>query len=129
MFRCFINIQKDANERKLTQVGRTNVAIYTCTKFVLRFVYVDANNSVRSWQILYVNHVLWCFINIQKDANEQKLTQAGRTNVAIYMCTKFVLRFVYVDTNNSVRSWQILYVNHVLWYVNGNAAQVCNHKI
>ena len=62
-----------------------------------------------------------CFTNIQKDANEQKLTQAGRTNVAIYMCTKFAVRFVYVDTNNSVRSWQILYVFHVLWYVNGNA--------
>ena len=29
---------------------------------------------------------------------------------------------MYVDTNNSVRSWQILYVNHVLQYVNGNAA-------
>ena len=28
---------------------------------------------------------------------------------------------MYVDTNNSVRSWQILYVNHVLQYVNGNA--------
>ena len=27
MFRCFINIQKDANERKLTQAGHTNVAI------------------------------------------------------------------------------------------------------
>ena len=27
----------------------------------------------------------------------------------------------YVDTNNSVRSWQILYANHVLQYVNGNA--------
>ena len=28
MFRCFINIQKDANERKLTQAGHTNIAIY-----------------------------------------------------------------------------------------------------
>ena len=41
--------------------------------------------------------------------------------VAVYMCTKFAVRFVYVDTNNSVRTWQILYVNHILWYVNGNA--------
>ena len=64
-----------------------------------------------------------CFINIQKDANERKLTQTGRTNVSIYACTKFAVCFVYVDTNNSVRSWQILYVNHVLWYVNGNAAR------
>ena len=39
----------------------------------------------------------------------------------IYMCTKFAVCFVYIDTNNSVRSWQILYVNHMLWYVNGNA--------
>ena len=31
---------------------------------------------------------------------------------------------MYVDTNNSVRSWQILYVNHVLQYVNGNAGPV-----
>ena len=29
--------------------------------------------------------------------------------------------FMYVDTNSSVRSWQILYVNYVLQYVNGNA--------
>ena len=42
-------------------------------------------------------------------------------NIAIYMCTKFAVRFVYVDTNNSVHSWQILYMNHILWYVNGNA--------
>ena len=67
--------------------------------------------------------VFRCCINIQKDANERKLTQAGRTNVAVYTCTKFVLRFVYVDTNNSVRSWQILYMNHILWYVNGNAGK------
>ena len=66
-----------------------------------------------------------CFINIQKDANERKLTHAGRTNVAIYMCTKFAVRFVYVDTNKFVRSWQILYVNQVLWYVNGNAVCPC----
>ena len=51
----------------------------------------------------------------------QKLTQAGHTNIAICTCTKFAVPFVYVDTNNSVRSWQILYVNHVLRYVNGNA--------
>ena len=62
-----------------------------------------------------------CFINIQKDANERKLMQAECTNVTIYTCTKFAVRFVYVDTNNSVCSWQILYVNHVLWYMNGNA--------
>ena len=28
VFRCFINIQKDADERKLTQAERTNIAIY-----------------------------------------------------------------------------------------------------
>ena len=28
VFRCIINIQKDADERKLTQAGRTNIAIY-----------------------------------------------------------------------------------------------------
>ena len=28
VFRCFINIQKDADERKLTQARRTNIAIY-----------------------------------------------------------------------------------------------------
>ena len=28
VFRCFINIQKDADERKLTQADRTNIAIY-----------------------------------------------------------------------------------------------------
>ena len=28
VFRCFINIQKDADERKLTQAGHTNIAIY-----------------------------------------------------------------------------------------------------
>ena len=27
VFQCFINIQKDANERKLIQAGRTNIAI------------------------------------------------------------------------------------------------------
>ena len=32
--------------------------------------------------------------------------------------------FMYVDTNSSVRSWQILYVNYVLQYVNGNAEGV-----
>ena len=37
-----------------------------------------------------------------------------------FTCTKFAVRFVYVDTNNSVHSWQILYMDHVLWYVNGN---------
>ena len=31
---------------------------------------------------------------------------------------------MYVDTNSSVRSWQILYVNYILQYVNGNAACV-----
>ena len=62
-----------------------------------------------------------CFINIQKDANELKLTQTAHTNVAIYMCTKFAVSFVYVDTNNSECLWQILYVNHILWYVKGNA--------
>ena len=60
-------------------------------------------------------------INIQKDANKRKLIQAGRTNLAVYTCTKFAVRFVYVDTNNSERSWQILYVNHLRGYVNGNA--------
>ena len=29
--------------------------------------------------------------------------------------------FMYLGTNSSVRSWQILYVNYVLQYVNGNA--------
>ena len=48
--------------------------------------------------------VFICFINIQKDADERKLTQAGRTNIAIYAPN---LRFVYVDTNNSVRSWRM----------------------
>ena len=28
VFRCFINIQKDADERKLTQAGHKNIAIY-----------------------------------------------------------------------------------------------------
>ena len=28
VFRCFINIQKDADEQKLTQTGRKNIAIY-----------------------------------------------------------------------------------------------------
>ena len=46
MFQCFNNIQKDANERKLTRTGHTNVAVYTSTKFAVRFVYVDTNNSV-----------------------------------------------------------------------------------
>ena len=43
VFRCFINIQKDADERKLTQAGRTNIAIYApnfmhriCGTFCLR---------------------------------------------------------------------------------------------
>ena len=48
--------------------------------------------------------VFRCFIYIEMDANEWKLTQARRTNVAIYMCNKFAVRFVYVDTNNSVCS-------------------------
>ena len=54
VFRCFINIQKDADERKLTQAGRTNIAIYgkQCRSiFTVRFVYVDTNNSVRSWRM------------------------------------------------------------------------------
>ena len=29
--------------------------------------------------------------------------------------------FMYLGTNSSVCSWQILYVNYVLQYVNGNA--------
>ena len=62
-----------------------------------------------------------CFINIQKDANERKPNRAGGMNVAIYMCTKVAVCFEYVDTNNSVCSWHIFFVNHVLWYVNGNA--------
>ena len=58
--------------------------------------------------------------NIQKDANERKLTQAGGTNAAIYMCTN--LRYVLcMKIPTILYSWQILYVNHVLWYVNGNA--------
>ena len=28
VFRCFINIQKHADERKLTQAGRMNIAIF-----------------------------------------------------------------------------------------------------
>ena len=44
-----------------------------------------------------------------------------------YACCNLYLHqifgtFMYVDTNSSVRSWQILYVNYVLQYVNGNAA-------
>ena len=35
VFRCFINIQKDADERKLTQTGRMNIAIYAP---ILRYV-------------------------------------------------------------------------------------------
>ena len=30
-----------------------------------------------------LSHRIWCFINDQKDADERKLTQAGRTNIAI----------------------------------------------
>ena len=33
-------------KRKLTQAGHMNVAIHTCTKFAVHFVYVDTNNSV-----------------------------------------------------------------------------------
>ena len=51
-----------------------------------------------------------------------KTDSVGRTHVAIYMCTKFFGTFMYVETNSSVRSWQILYVNYVLQYVNGNAS-------
>ena len=36
VFRCFINTQKDANERKLTQAGRENIAVYAPN---LRYVY------------------------------------------------------------------------------------------
>ena len=45
--------------------------------------------------------------------------------IAIYMCTNSAF-CVRVDTNNSVCSWQILYMNHLLWYVNGNAD---NHNL
>ena len=41
-------------KRILTQAGCTNVAIYTCTKFAVRFVYVDTKSSVCTCQILYV---------------------------------------------------------------------------
>ena len=54
VFRCFINIQKDANEPKLTQAWHMKVAIYTCIKFAVHFVYLDTNNSVRSWQVIHV---------------------------------------------------------------------------
>ena len=37
--------------------------------------------------------------------------------------------FIYVDTNSSVRSWQILYVNYVLQCVNGNAEMVDNNQV
>ena len=33
---------------------------------------------------------------------------------------------MYVDTNSSVRLWQILYVNYILQYVNGNAVYLFN---
>ena len=38
VFRCFINIQKDADEQKLTQAGCTNIAIYApnCSTFCVR---------------------------------------------------------------------------------------------
>ena len=44
----------------------------------------------------------------------------------MYACCKLYVHqifgtFMYVETNSSVRSWQILYVNYVLQYVNGNA--------
>ena len=44
VFRCFINIQKDADEREL-RYEYCNL----CTEFAVRFVYADTNNSVRSW--------------------------------------------------------------------------------
>ena len=50
-----------------------------------------------------------------------KTDSVGRTHVAIYMCTKFLVRLCTKKTNTSVRSWHILYVNYVLQYVYGNA--------
>ena len=43
VFRCFINIQKE------TDSSRTYEYCNLCTEFAVRFVYVDTNNSVRSW--------------------------------------------------------------------------------
>ena len=48
VFRCFINIQKDANERK-TDSSRTYEYCNLCTELAVCFVYVDTNNSVCSW--------------------------------------------------------------------------------
>ena len=55
VFRCFVNIQKDADERKLTQAGRTNIAIYAPN---LRYV------CVRRYQ-------QFCTLMANGDANNQ----------------------------------------------------------
>ena len=50
MFRCFNNIQKDANEGKLIQPGHTNIAIY-----VLNWRYVLCIHRYQQFCTLMIN--------------------------------------------------------------------------
>ena len=61
VFRCFINIQKDADERKLTQAGHENIAIYApnlryilCTQ-ILTILYAHGE-----WECLEPKFVNCC---------------------------------------------------------------------
>ena len=100
VFRSFLNIQKDAYERKLAQAGRTNVAIYTCTKFAIRIVYVDTNNSVRSWKILYVNHVL---VVLFISAKHVLVSKYVLVYIKVMECTRFGLQGGNYITKKKVR--------------------------
>ena len=52
VFRWFINIQKDADERKLTQAGRTNIAIYAPNSRNVLCMYSTAFTMVISFALM-----------------------------------------------------------------------------
>ena len=61
VFRCFINIQKDADERKLTHAGRTNIAIHAPN---LRYVFCTQIPTILyvhgEWECLQSKFVNCC---------------------------------------------------------------------
>ena len=61
VFRCFINIQKDADERKLTQAGRTNIAIYAPnSRYVLCTQITTILYAQGEWECLQSKFVNCC---------------------------------------------------------------------
>ena len=61
VFRSFINIEMDADERKLTQAGRTDIAIYAPNlRFVLCMSIPTILYAHGEWECLQSNFVNCC---------------------------------------------------------------------